>query len=201
MKLGLFGGTFDPIHRGHVEPAKRALERLQLDRLFFAPTALPPHKSGPRHASALRRFAMVEMALLDEPRLEVSEVEMTRSERAYTVETLESLREEHPGARLFLLVGADAFRQLPSWRRWREILEMVETAVMVRPGWRLEEEDLVPEQRAAIEAKRVHFVENPPVDLSGTEIRRRLREGKTLPDGALHPRVLDYVQKYGLYRE
>lgn len=203
MKVGAFGGTFDPIHRGHVEPVRRVATSLGLDQVLFVPTAKPPHKDGPRAASALHRFAMVELALLDEPSFIVSHLEMPNPGRpgpTYTVDTLETLRRERPINELYLLVGADSFVQLSSWRNWRRILERVELAVMTRPGWVLDERELPAEQRRAMEAGRVHFIENPPVDLSSSEIRQLLMQGAPLPADALHPRVLRYADKYGLYR-
>ncbi|MDA8017941.1 MAG: nicotinate-nucleotide adenylyltransferase [Thermoanaerobaculia bacterium] len=202
MRLGIFGGTFDPIHRGHVDSVRAVRRALELDRVLILPTANPPHKLGPRSASALQRFAMAELALLDEPELTVSSLEMAGSETSYTVDTLHELRGDHPDDQLFLIVGADSFVQLSTWRRWTRILEQVELAVMVRPGWSLREHErsLPAEQRRAIEAGRVHLVENPPIDLSASQIRVKLRDGTSSPLDAINPRVLRYIEKYGLYR-
>ena len=128
---------------------------------------------------------------------------MNETKPSYSVDTLERLRRDQPDDEFFLVIGADSFVQLPKWRSWRRILELVEPAVMVRPGWSLDEnfETLANEQRWAVESDRVHFVENPPVDLASSDIRRRLRSGEALPQNALHPRVLRYAEKYGLYRQ
>lgn len=206
-KLGVFGGTFDPIHRGHVEPVRRVAMALGLHQVLFIPTAKPPHKDGPRKASALHRYVMVELALLDEPDFVVSPLEMPLAGPtdppgpSYTVDTLERLRREHPNDALFLIVGADSFVQLSAWRNWRRILKRAKLAVMTRPGWSLDEHvgALPAEQRQAVEDGRVHFVENPPVDLSSSEIRQNLARGDSLPNDALHPRVSTYLSKYTLY--
>lgn len=208
-KLGVFGGTFDPIHRGHVEPVRRVAMALGLHQVLFIPTAKPPHKDGPRKASALHRYVMVELALLDEPDFVVSPLEMPLAGPtdppgpSYTVDTLERLRREHPNDALFLIVGADSFVQLSAWRNWSRILRLAELAVMTRPGWSLDEHvgALPAEQRQAVDDGRVYLVENPPVDLSSSEIRRMLRRGVLGPADALHPRVLRYAHKYGLYRQ
>lgn len=200
MRIGIFGGTFDPVHRGHVEPVLRVKQELPLDRVLFVPTARPPHKDGPRSATALQRFTMVELALLDEPDLRVEALEMN-DDPSYTVDTLERLRSERPEDEHVLLVGADSFVQLPAWRRWRRILELVELAVMVRPGWTTDGAGLEPEMRRAVEAGRVHLVENEPIQLSSRGIRRELARGRAVADDALHPRVLSFIEKYGLYRQ
>lgn len=203
MRVGVFGGTFDPIHRGHVQPVRRVASALELGQVLFVPTAKPPHKDGPRAATALHRFAMVELALLDEPDFLVSSLEMPgqgRSGPSYTVDTLETLRLDRPDDELLLIIGADSFAQLPSWRNWTRILELVELAVMTRPGWSLDEHALPTEQQRAVDDGRVHLVENSPVDLSSSEIRQILGQGEPLPPDSLHPRVLRYADKYGLYR-
>lgn len=202
MKVGLFGGSFDPIHEGHIAPVLGAQRRLGLDRVVYLPTASPPHKRRQSFAPALARFAMVEMALLDRPDVIVSTHELTLERPAYTVETLEHFHVAEPASELFLILGADSFLELSSWVRWREILELAELAVLTRPGSRLDGEPspFAPELRAAVESGRVHFVENAPLAVSSTEVRRRLAEGETIPDDWLAPRVVRYLAKYRLYR-
>lgn len=202
MKVGLFGGSFDPIHRGHIDPVLDAQRRLGLDRVVYLPTAAPPHKRERSFAPALARFAMVELALLDHPDLLVSTHELTLGQAAYTVETLAHFRASEPDSELHLLLGADSFLELPGWVRWREILGAAQLAVLTRPGFRLDDSaaPLAPELRAAVDAGRVHFVENEPLAVSSTELRRRLAAGEAIPDGWLAPRVVRYLLKYRLYR-
>jgi len=200
-RLGLFGGSFDPIHNGHILPVREARRALGLERVVYLPTARPPHK-GARFAPPLSRWTMVELALLDEEGLEASALELTPESPAYTVDTLESFRRADPAAELHLIVGADSFADLPQWRRWREILELARLAVLVRPGW--EATSLLaaapPELVTAVESGRALFVANPPVAISSTELREIFSAGRLPPPGAVPEAVVKYVRKYDLYR-
>lgn len=202
MRLGLFGGSFDPIHRGHLEPVEAVRRALDLDRVIYLPTAQPPHKKDRRFAPAHARFAMVELALLDRPGCFASPFELTPGRTAFTVDTVLQYREIHPEAELFLILGADSLLNFSTWRRWREIARLAELAVMVRPGWSLETlpADLPGELRELIEGERVHPLENPPVDVSSSELRQRLVGGAESAAGSLPDLVLRYINKYALYR-
>jgi nicotinate-nucleotide adenylyltransferase len=175
---------------------------LGLDRVVFLPTANPPHKSGREFAPALRRWAMVELALLEEEGLEASTLELTPESPAYTVETLEHYRQAEPGAELHLIIGGDSFADLPHWRRWRELFQLARLVVLLRPGW--DRELLVaeapPELAAAAGAGRVAFLANQPVPISSTELRRIFAAGETPPPGLVAEPVVKYIRKYGLYR-
>lgn len=212
MKLGLFGGSFDPIHCGHVAAARAALEQVDLDRVLFLPTADPPHKP-PLTAPAWRRFAMVELALLDEEGLYTSSRELTPGRTAYTVETLEHFRKQEPEAELHLLVGSDSLAQLHTWKRWRELLRLARLVVSMRPGWewqRVREEiptDLATRldegETAATEyrdGRPAPVCVQRPVEVSSTEIRQAFDRGEDPPADLFPPRVLDYIHKYRLYR-
>ncbi len=201
-RVGLFGGSFDPIHRGHVAPVQRARRELGLERVVYLPTARPPHKPKREFAPAYRRFAMVEMALLGEDGLYASGHELTLGRPAYTMETVEHFAARWPDADLHLLVGGDSFAELSTWHRWQELVAAVELVVLARPGWALEEvRGGLPEELARrIAQGGVHVVVDEPVDLSSTELRQRLGRGETLPDGAVAPPVVDYIRKYSLYR-
>lgn len=201
-RVGLFGGSFDPIHRGHLEPVRAAGEELGLDSVVYLPTARPPHKPQRELAPALARFTMVELALLAEPRFVASGHELTLGRPAYTVETVEQFAADMPDAELVLLVGSDSFADLPNWFRWRELVAAVDLAVLVRPGWQLEanRRGLPSELEERLATGHVHVVDDGSVDLSSTELRRMLAAGEEPPAGALPPLVLDYIQKYALYR-
>jgi nicotinate-nucleotide adenylyltransferase len=206
MKVGLFGGSFDPIHRGHVEPVQAARRALGLDRVLYLPTAQPPHKPKRQFAPALARFAMVELALLGEEGLYASPHELTLGRASYTIDTLDHFRSELPEAELHLLLGSDSFLDLPHWRRWRRLPELARLVVLARPGWmvdgqgRREAGDATDELRRLLASDRVTVVEQAPVDLSASAIRGLLAAGEEPPPGALAPLVLEYVRKYRLYR-
>lgn len=202
MSLGLLGGSFDPVHRGHVELARAARAALGLERVVFLPTARPPHKPGRAFAPALARYAMVELALLDHPQLVVSDAELAAERTAYTIETLERFARESPGTELVLLLGSDSLAGLDTWRRWGELLERARLAVVERPGAARAEvlAGLAPELARRLAAARVDWVAHPPHPASASEIRRRLAAGEPVPEGWLDPRVLTFVRKYGLYR-
>ena len=193
-RLGLFGGSFDPIHRGHVDPIADSVRRLQLERVLYLPTANPPHKSQRRFAPALARYCMVEMALLPHPRLQVSGYELTLDRPAYTVETVEHFRARFEQAELYLFLGADSYFELEQWRRWRDLLSMVTLAILRRPGYPGEESAL---PRAG---ERAVWLDNEPVDLSSSVLRERLRQGQPVATGEVPQLVLDYSRKYQLYR-
>jgi nicotinate-nucleotide adenylyltransferase len=209
MKIGLFGGSFDPIHRGHVAAARVARRELGLERVLFLPTARPPHKPERRFAPALLRYAMVELALVDEPDLLVSAVELTPGRPAYAIETLERFRAEAPGDEHVLLIGADSLATFDAWRRWRELLAAAELGVFARPGfdWSAREPRLDPELARAIAAAtapaegqaRLRWLPTAH-PASASEIRRRLAKSESLPEGWLDSRVLTFVTKYTLYR-
>lgn len=202
MRLGLFGGTFDPVHAGHVAMARQAREELALDRVLLLPTAIPPHKQAQR-TPALRRFVMVELALLDEPGLFAADHEMQHDRPSYAVDTLEHFRGAGPGVELYYLLGMDSLAELPTWRRWRELPGLARLVVLRRPGHRRARivEGSPPEIRAAIESGRILLLDNPRWDLSSTEIRECLSRRETPSPEQLHPRVLDYVRRYRLYDE
>ena len=208
MKLGLFGGSFDPIHRGHIDPVQAARRELGLDRVIYLPTALPPHKPGRVLAPAHARYAMVEMALLGEEGLYASTFELTLERPAYTVETLEHFRRTMPtpptpptppDTGLFLIIGGDSYAELDHWVRWQEIPELANLVVLTRPGWTLEESSLSPELAALARSGRVDFLHQPAVDISSTRLRELFARGEAPPPQTVPESVVRYVHKYRLY--
>lgn len=201
MKLGLFGGSFDPIHRGHVEPVLDALRTLGLERVVFLPTAQPPHKRDQELAPPTARYVMAELALLEHPELQVDAFEMRPDGPHYTVDTVRYFRDRLPDARLHYLIGADSLSELPRWREAEELLAAVELVVLARPGWSAEDSltRLAPEERSLLDGARIHRVENRLCDVSSTRLRAQLGRDAREASSALHPLVLRYVAKYGLY--
>lgn len=199
MKLGIFGGSFDPIHCGHVLPVRAARQALGLDKVLYLPTAHPPHKASRKMAPPHARYAMVEMTLLDEEGLFVSPYELTLDRSAYTVETLEHFRSAEPEADLHLLIGSDSFVDLHRWVRGLEIPKLARVVVLARPGWDLEASGLPPEWKELAQGDRMIFLHQPPIDVSATRLREMFARGEQPPGGQVHPSVVRYVHKYNLY--
>jgi nicotinate-nucleotide adenylyltransferase len=198
VKVGLFGGSFDPIHAGHLEVALAARRSAGLDRVLFLPTGRPPHKPGRKFAPALARLVMVEMAILDHDGLETSPHEIGEEEESYTFETVRHFTEGSPGDEFFVVLGSDSYLDLPNWRSWVDIGARAILLVSARPGF---EASSRPEDLAALErAGRVRFVEHAPHPAAATEIRRRLAAGQALPNDWVDERVVRYIEKYSLYR-
>lgn len=199
-RIALYGGSFDPVHWGHVLPVIAARDKAALDQVIYLPTAEPPHKVSQRFAAASVRFAMVELALLDQPALMVSDYEM-RQGVAYTVETLEYFRQTRPEDELHLLIGLDSWRKLETWRRYEELPELATLLVMTRPGQELGSAEAGPAAlKGAVERGRVQFLEGPRVDLASRDLRRRWAAGEEPTSEQVPPLVLDYLRKYRLYR-
>lgn len=194
MRLGLFGGSFNPPHVGHLAVAEACAEAAALDRVLWVPAATPPHKQDdPSLASAADRFALVEAAIGGNSRFEASAVEIERGEVSYTVDTLRHLGAAHPRAALSLIVGGDSLVGFASWREPRAILDLAHLVAYARPG-----ADLGGVPTWVME--RTTLVEGPLLDLSSTALRARLGAGRTVrylvPDA-----VREVVGARGLYRE
>jgi nicotinate-nucleotide adenylyltransferase len=192
-RLGFFGGTFDPPHVGHLALAEWARERLRLDRVLFVPAGSPPHKRGARLSSAASRLAMTRLAVRGHPAFEVSTIELERSGRSYTVETLRKLRAGRPGQRWFLVIGADSLAEFHTWRDAEEILELATLAVAARPS------ALASEPPPPPSGRRVVRLDNPVFAVSSSLVRSRVRAGRSIrylvPDA-----VGAYIARHRLYR-
>ena len=211
--LGVFGGTFDPVHLGHLRLAEEAAETLGLDRVLWLPAGQPPHRDGPRVAAA-DRLAMVRLATADNPRFTVDAAEVTADQPSYTVLTLQRLRREVGPARpLVLLLGTDAFSALPTWHRWSELLHLAHIGVAHRAGAPPHADALPAElvrefvQRHSDDpavlqqapAGRVVVFAMTPLDISATRIRGLLAKRRS-PRYLVPPAVLDYIERNALYR-
>jgi len=206
--IGILGGTFDPIHYGHLRPAAEVLRAAALDEIRFVPSGQPPHRGAP-HADAPHRLRMVVLAIEGCEGFAADDREIRMGGPSYTVRTLQSLREELGDAPLALIVGADAFLGLPSWYDWEEIPRMAHLVVMDRPGWDLASpapawaEDRLCADAAALRqesAGRVFRVCVEPVDISSTRIRDAVVRGESI-EGWVPPAVRDYIEQFGLYRD
>jgi len=189
MRLALFGGTFDPIHNAHLAIARSAADHFRLDRVLFVPAAHPPHKAGVTHAPYEDRVRMAELACAGEPRFVVSRLEEA-TERSYSIDTIERLRSGLADSdELFFIIGADAFAEIRTWRRWREVAAAVHFLVVSRPGHIY---DTPPEARA----DRLDTLDLP---VSSSEIRRQLAAGRRPAE--VPTAVADYIERKGLYVE
>ena len=196
-RIGIFGGTFDPPHLGHMILASEALQQLKLTRLLWMLTPVPPHKQNQHITAVNHRLEMVQCAIRDVPRFELSTVEFERPAPQYTVDTLRILKEQNPSADLILVLGADSLRSIATWNRPTDLVALCdEIGVMQRPG------ELI--QMGVLEAAipnlkgKVRFVETPLLQISSREIRRRIAEGLEYRY-FLTPPVYDYIQANHIY--
>lgn len=196
--IGIFGGTFDPPHLGHLILAAEAQAQLKLDRVLWALTPQPPHKPEGPITPLLHRFEMLRRAVVDSPGFELSTVEIDRPGPHYTIDTLDLLQEKYPTGKLVLLIGGDSLRDLPGWRRPREIIAVVFAfGVMRRPGDNIEL-DALERVFPGIQAKLL-FVDAPQFDISSSTLRQRIADGGHYRY-YLHPQVYEYIQQNHLYR-
>ena len=187
MRLAIFGGTFDPIHNAHLTVAREAAARFSLDRIWLVPAEKPPHKHGVTLASYADRLAMVELACRGEPKLEASRLEEGTTS-SYSIDTIEKVRGRlATDDKLFFVIGADAFAEIESWRRWRDVVAAVEFIVVSRPGHRY----------ASPPPAIVHSLETVDLAVSSSEIRRKLAAGDEHVD--VPEAVLEYIRARGLY--
>jgi nicotinate-nucleotide adenylyltransferase len=202
MRLGLFGGTFDPVHYGHLLLAECCREQCQLDEVWFLPAATPPHKQSRPLTPAAQRIEMLQLAVGGHRPFQVCALEIERGGVSYTVDTLAELAQQEPGRELFFLLGADSLDDLPHWREPARLCQMAVPVAVCRPGAPEPNYDvlapLVPPERLA-EIRR-HLVNMPQIGLSSREIRSRIAAGESIRFRT--PRAVEkYIQSHELYRQ
>jgi nicotinate-nucleotide adenylyltransferase len=195
VRLGVFGGTFDPPHVGHLLAAVDAVEALTLDRLLFVPAAQQPLKVGCESAAPEHRLAMARLLAADDPRFGVDPIEIDRAGLSYTVDTLGELARRLPGAELFFLVGADALATFPRWREPRRVLELARLVVLRRASDDVE----LPAVMREAPGREPIVLASRRVDVSSTEVRARVRAGLSIR-GFVPDAVAAYVAQARLYR-
>lgn len=190
MKIGILGGTFDPVHNGHLALARAAFEQFQLDKVLFVPALNPPHKME-RHdfAPAADRYRMVELALKNEPHFELSDLEFKRAGTSYTVDTLREFEKQYPKAKPYLILGADSLEKFSTWKEPEEIKKRAHLVVANRPDFTVKK------------SEGVTLLSMQDVPVSSTEIRSRLAKGERLGNAFLPSAVEDYILKRQLYRD
>ncbi|HAT1242625.1 nicotinate-nucleotide adenylyltransferase [Corynebacterium striatum] len=193
QRIGIMGGTFDPIHNGHLVAASEVAYRFQLDQVVFVPTGQPWQKAGRDVTAAEHRYLMTMVATASNPRFTVSRVDIDRKGPTYTIDTLRDLRELFPDAELYFITGADSLASIMSWCDWEVMLEMANFVGVTRPGYELSKDMLPLESQTGIE-----LIEIPAMAISSTDCRERAREGEPVwylvPDG-----VVQYIAKNNLY--
>ena len=200
MRLGLFGGTFDPVHVGHLVLAEQCREQCRLDQVWLIPSGQPPHKRQIPLTPGKLRAEMLDFAIAGHPDFVVSRMELDRQGPTYTVDTLQHLHDEDPSRELFFLMGADSLADLATWREPERIAALA-TIVAVNRGDRpLPERAMLEQLVGETIARRVQFVTIPGIDLSASDLRRRARDGRSLR--YLVPRPVEiYIQQHSLYRD
>jgi nicotinate-nucleotide adenylyltransferase len=201
--IGVFGGTFDPIHNGHAHIAAAAIAELDLEQLLFVPCAEPVHRPGAR-ASAEQRCAMIELALSGQPRMRLDRIEIERGGPSYTVDTLRELGRQNDDV-LLLLLGADAFNGFGSWKSPAEILRLANLAICIRPGTAVDRDSYAGHRVASAASLKtcpaggILLLEVGAPDCSSSSVRAALDAGD-IPISCLHPDVADYIRQRHLYR-
>lgn len=210
-RLGILGGTLDPVHAGHIETALAARRLLGLDRVLLMPSRVPPHRLSEPEASAFHRFAMTALAIQDADGLEASDFELAREGLSYTSDTLQRLHDlGFRPLQIFFITGADAFAEIETWHRYPEVLDLAHFVVVARPGFDLRRAaeavpavaDRVAEASPSVAAARrqpsVFLANVATPDVSSTAIRTRLREGRSIT-GLVPPAVEAHILRHGLY--
>lgn len=192
MRLGILGGTFDPVHVGHLWMAEAARDQLQLDRVFFVPASRPPHKEGRRIRTFEERIAMLRLALDDVPGMQADATESDPARPSYTATTLKMFHGRFPGSEFWLVIGGDSLRDLPTWRRPEVIARLARFAVLPRPGV----ERSIPD----VATGRVDWLSGPQLHISSTAIRERLSAGRSVRFLVPEP-ARRRIQERQLYRE
>jgi nicotinate-nucleotide adenylyltransferase len=216
QKIGILGGTFNPIHYGHLAAAEEVRDRLKLDRILFIPSSLPPHKLEEDIPSAVQRMEMVRLATADNPLFEPSGIEIKRGGRSYSIDTVEALRQASAGVELFFIIGLDSFLDIQTWREWERLLSSCGFVVIPRPGYLFADlaklvfmkdaaQELIGLDQGALKqavvrsgAYAIYLETIPLYDISSTDIRARVKAGASikylLPDT-----VETYIIKNKLY--
>jgi len=213
-RLGVLGGTFDPVHYGHLRAAESVREAMRLDRIVFVPARVPPHKARPTVTGAEDRYQMVKAAVSPQPTFEVSRIEIERRGPSYTLDTLDQLAGENSGRQIFFITGIDAFREIRTWHRWEDLLGSYSFIVHGRPGYGLAGAvEVVPDSlRSRVVELRdgaepplergpsIYLVSALTLNISATEIRALIRAERSVRY-LVPPEVESYIVKHRLYQE
>jgi nicotinate-nucleotide adenylyltransferase len=220
-RIALYGGTFDPVHVGHIAVARELTKLLALDEVLFIPAHIAPHKRQRQVTPALQRYAMLALATQSEPLLCVSTIELDEPTKPYTVETLARMQAMlGPEAQLFFVMGADSWVDIRTWREWERVLELTNHVVVARPGYELSTEHVTPAIRERVvdlrglgpdairreiddnEGTKIYVTDAVVMDVSATTIRELVSKGQSRDAASLlPPSVAEFIEKYRLYRK
>ena len=214
-RIAFYGGTFDPVHLGHLTVATRLLSVFALDRFVFLPAFHAPHKSKSNPAPAYHRFAMLALATKDLPHISISTLELEHAKKRYTVESLAELKENYPTAKLFFVMGADSWMDIRTWKDWEKVLLMTDQIVVTRPGYEIRFDHVSDSVRSRIVDLRgdtvptlgentstaIYITDAVEMSVSASLIRKDVSEDDRLDDRDRVPdEVAKYIEKYELYR-
>ena len=213
-RLAVFGGSFDPVHVGHLTIARRLIELFQLDKFVFLPAFHAPHKPDRKPTSAYHRFAMLTIATQNDPEMLVSTLELEKGQPRYSVETIPELKNIYGDAKLFFVMGADSWTDIKTWKNWERFLTMTDHIVVSRPGYKLNIEHVTDDIRRRIvdlrgsrsdlarserDGEAIYFTDSVFFDTSSTELREDLSDGELEREEDLPVEVANYIEKYNLY--
>ncbi len=200
-RIGLFGGTFDPPHIGHLISAQSIADTLALDEVIFIPASQPPHKLGLSISSAEHRYNMLALAIEDNPKFSIDHVELNKAEPCYTINTVRYFLERYREDKLYWLIGADSLAELPSWYRFEELIELIDIVAAWRGGF--ENRRVLSELKEKVDGQQYEKLSNglirtPMIEISASEIRQRVKENKSIKY-LVPSKVQDYIIRNELY--
>jgi nicotinate-nucleotide adenylyltransferase len=213
MRIAFYGGSFDPVHLGHIAIAKRLTEVFDLDEFVFIPAFHAPHKKRLSPTPALDRFAMLALATNNENNISISKMEIEVPNKPYTVETLARLKELLPGEQLFFVMGADSWRDIRTWREWEKVLTLTNHIIVTRPGYEINTEHLTREINEMVvdvrgqgevvikseSEKKIYITDAVNIDVAAVEIRKKIRKGDDSWRDDVTLEVAKYIEKYQIY--
>lgn len=218
-RVAFFGGSFDPVHNGHIEIARKLTALFELDEFVFIPAFHAPHKRSRKPVSPFHRFAMLSLVTAENEKLSVSTIELEAPDKPYSIQTLSRLKGKMPEAEIFFVIGADSWEEITTWRQWERVLTIVNILVVTRPGIEIGFDHLTDQIRQkvvdlrnepvaasrgdkdeATSSERIFFTDSVNVDISATKIRKMIRQAQREWASMVPAPAVNYIEKYYLYK-